>query len=129
MAKKSRVLNVIMNGTLCFILIVLQVLQMSIPTFATEKNSSDEVTRSVTTESELIAALNDTTVDVIHLQNEITLSRSTDGMDNAFVINRSVTITGEGTNGGLRLERAGIVLGGAVTFENMSIYFANLLEK
>lgn len=125
MTKKSRFLSVIMNGTLCFILIVLQVLQMSIPTFATEKNSSDEVTRSVTTEDEFIAALNDTTVDVIHLQNEITLSRSTDGMDNAFVINRSVTITGEGTNGGLQLERAGIVLGGAVTFDNMSIYFAN----
>ena len=57
--------------------------------------------------------------EIIQLTQPITLSRSDDGNDNAYVINRPVTITGEA----LSLERAGIVLGADVTFENITLCF------
>ena len=73
----------------------------------------------VATEEEFYEALADSTVSIIRLTANITLSRSLDGKDNAVVINRPVTITG----GGLSLERAGIVLGADVVFENMTFAF------
>ena len=76
-------------------------------------------TREVATEAEFYEALNDASVGTIQLTGEITLSRSADGKDNAFVIGRPVTIIG----GTLRLERAGIVLGADVVFENMALAF------
>lgn len=77
------------------------------------------VATEVATEAEFYEALGDSSVSVIRLTNNITLSRSEDGKDNAFVIGRPVTITG----GGLSLERAGIVLGADVVFDNMTIAF------
>lgn len=64
-----------------------------------------------------MAALGDSSVNTIKLSGNIEISRSSDGKDNALVIGRAVTITG----GGLSLERAGIILGGNVTFQNISI--------
>lgn len=125
MMKKQQISRMVIWTMISFVLIALVTLQTSINTFAIENVKTNIVTRNVATEAELMAAIEDATVDVIHLQKDITVSRSADGKDNAFVINRAVTITGEGTLGGLRLERAGIILGGAVAFENMSIYFAN----
>lgn len=83
------------------------------------------VKSTVTNEAEFMAALADNSVDTITLDGDITISRSLDGKDNAFVIGRDVTITG----GTLRLERAGIVLGGAVTFKDTSIYFASAVRN
>ena len=76
-------------------------------------------TREVATEAEFNAALEDESVHVIQLKQAIDLSRSSDGKDNAVVISRPVTITGQI----LRLERAGIVLGADVTFENITLCF------
>ena len=76
-------------------------------------------TREVATEAEFYAALEDESVHVIQLKQAIDLSRSSDGKDNAVVISRPVTITGQI----LRLERAGIVLGADVTFENITLCF------
>ena len=129
MVKKQPISQIIMGTILTLVLTVLVTLQTPIMTSAVENVKADAVTRNVATEAELMAAIEDDTVDVIHLQNQITVSRSADGKDNAFVIDRAVTITGEGTSGGLCLERAGIILGGAVTFENMSIYFANSVRN
>lgn len=125
MVKKQPISQIIMGTILTLVLTVLVTLQTPIMTYAIENVKTSVVTRNVATEAELMAAIEDDTVDVIHLQNQIMVSRSADGKDNAFVIDRAVTIIGEGTSGGLCLERAGIILGGAVTFENMSIYFAN----
>lgn len=73
----------------------------------------------VTDEEEFVAALANSSAEVICLTQPITLSRSEDGKDNAFVIERQVTITGEA----LSLERAGIVLGADVVFENITLCF------
>lgn len=73
----------------------------------------------VTDEEEFVAALANSSAEVICLTQPITLSRSEDGRDNAFVINRQVTIMGET----LSLERAGIVLGANVVFENITLCF------
>ena len=124
MKKGLRLYKWMIGAVFCLALFGVQLMEVPVLTLA-EEAVSDVVTRSVTTEEQLVDAINDAEVDVIQLQEEITIARSMDGKDNAFVIQRPVTITGEGANGGLRLERAGIVLGGAVTFEHMSIYFAN----
>lgn len=73
----------------------------------------------VADEEHLVEALSESSAEVICLTQPITLSRSEDGKDNAFVIERQVTITGEA----LSLERAGIVLGADVVFENITLCF------
>ena len=84
-----------------------------------EGTGTQDNTRIVKSESEFHAALADSAVEVIQLDGEVELIRSADSKDNVFVIPRSVTITG----GQLTLTRAGIVLGGDVTFDNVSIAF------
>ena len=83
------------------------------------------ITREVATEEEFYAALEDESVNVIKLIKDIELSKSSDGKDNAFVINRPVTITGAS----LSLQRAGIVLGEDVTFENITLCFNNAVRN
>ncbi len=73
----------------------------------------------VTNEDEFVAALTESSAEVICLTEPVTLSRSDDGKDNVFVISRQVTITGEA----LSLERAGIVLGADVVFQNITLCF------
>ncbi len=81
--------------------------------------------REVATEAEFNAALEDESVDVIRLTEDIELSKSSDGKDNAFVISRPVTITGQI----LSLQRAGIILGADVTFENITLCFNNSVRN
>jgi hypothetical protein len=83
------------------------------------------VIREVATEAEFMEALSEVSVDIIRLTDRVTLSRSEDGRDNLFVISRPMTIQG----GELVLERAGIILGADVTFENTSIYFSNSVRN
>ena len=78
-------------------------------------------TREVKNEEEFYAALADASVDVIQLTTSISLSWSELNGDNAFVISRPVTITGQI----LTLPHAGIVLGADVTFENITLCFNN----
>ena len=110
MNKKYKILKKILSIALCLALILPYT---PMPVYA-----ADCV---VATEAEFVAALSDSSVDSITLSGDITISRSLDGNDNAFVIPRSVTITG----GSLRVERGGIVLGGAVNFKDTEIYLAN----
>ena len=88
-----------------------------------ESNISTD-TAQVGTEDDFLVALEDSSISIIELTTEITLSRTNSSTDDVFVINRPVTITGHGI-GGLRLERSGIVLGGDVTFKDISIYVAS----
>ena len=87
-------------------------------------------TSVVTTEAEFKAALADSSVAVIELAGDITLSRSKNGngnsasTDDVFVIDRPVVITGNGS-GVLSLERSGIILGADVTFKDMIFHFAS----
>lgn len=106
MNKKYKILKKILSIALCLALILPYT---PMPVYA-----ADCV---VVTEAEFMAALSDSSVDSITLSGDITISRSLDGNDNAFVIPRSVTITG----GSLRVERGGIVLGGAVNFKDTEI--------
>ena len=114
MMKRKQFFKRICSVLLCITLMLSCLPQVPIVAYA-------ENEKEVTTESEFMAALRDESVDVIKLMTDITLSRTDDGLDNLFVIPRSVTIRG----GGLTVERAGIILGGAVTFERTNIYFSN----
>ena len=89
------------------------------PTLALSSDVAEK--GKVATEEEFKAALADDSIDVIELTGEITLSKSAFSTDDAFVIDREVTITGNGV-GGLRLECSGIILGADVTFENMTFH-------
>ena len=93
MKRNFCVLKAILSVILCFTLMVSYFPETKFEVFA-EENGTNSVIQEVTTEAEFMNALANTTVDVIQLKNEISIPRSQDGKDNAFVIDRSVTIRG-----------------------------------
>jgi len=74
----------------------------------------------VSTESEFLTALSDESIDTIILDSDIMLQTEVN-TDDAFFIDKEVTIKG----GELTFEHAGLVLGANVTFENITLGFAN----
>ena len=103
------------------IMLCLVVVFTSIPQMPEMVHAETTGVETVTDEAGLVTALANPSIGVIQLANDITLEKSADGNDNVFVIPRAVTIQG----GSLTLARAGIILGGAVTFESTAINFIN----
>ena len=108
----------ILSLILCMVLSYCPIEVLAIEESVTDVNAVNIEERIVTTEAEFLAALEDESVEVITLSGTINIQAET-GADNALVIPRPVTIQG----GVLNLRRSGIVLGGDVTFKNITIYF------
>ncbi|MBQ9990794.1 MAG: hypothetical protein IJP31_07620 [Lachnospiraceae bacterium] len=83
-------------------------------------------TKQVSTEKDFLAALADSTVDVIQLTGSIQIGVES-GEDEPLVINRAVTIQGNGNE--MTLRKAGIILGADVTFQDIQIGFTNTVRN
>lgn len=77
--------------------------------------------RSVNTEDEFLAALNDETVQTIELAQNIQVGLENTSTDIPLIIQRDVTIRGSS----LSVGRGGIILGGDVTFEDIELNLIN----
>ncbi|MBQ3078172.1 MAG: S-layer homology domain-containing protein [Clostridia bacterium] len=102
-----------------------------LPTAAlAETGTGDESssTKTVTDSAGFYAALDNASVTTIVVSGlfDIGTEAST---DEPLVIPRDLTIRGDGSGSGFTLRPAGIVLGGDVTFENLSLTFTNAVRN
>ncbi|MGN0307193.1 MAG: pectate lyase-like adhesive domain-containing protein, partial [Lachnospiraceae bacterium] len=116
MRRISRFLSLLLS--LCMLASIVPMEVMAVQTEKTENVSSWQ---------EFKAALEDETVTVISMNGEIKYQRGEFNGDDALMIERDVTIQGNGNL--LSLDCGGIILGGNVTFENIVISFNNSVRN